>query len=110
MCMSESCTAIRQTSPELTRLLRRYYEDSAVRKRMYEFLGGAGLRNATAIYIAGTDGYSDYHLQSSPADLAEYLDGALEVDRSLWDRDALIADIYLEYHNFDYPVLPWLEP
>jgi hypothetical protein len=108
--MSEFGMAIRQSSPELTRLIRRYYEDPGVRKRMYEFLGGADLRDATAIYITGTDGYSDYHLQSSPADVAEYLEGALEVDRSLWDAESLIADIDLEYHNFDYPAAPWLEP
>jgi len=88
-------------------LLGQYYQDSGVRKRMCEFLGGADLKQATALYIAGTDGYSDYHVQSPPTDLIEYLEGALEVDRSLWDRQSLIADIDLEYHNFDDPAAPW---
>jgi hypothetical protein len=109
--MAEYCAAVPQTSsPELSGLLRQYYKDSGVRKRMYEFLGGADLNHATALYIAGTDGYSDYHVQSPPTDLIEYLDGALEVDRSLWDRQSLIADIDLEYHNFDYPAAPWRDP
>jgi len=95
------------SSAELPDLLRRYYQDPGVRQRMYEFLGGRDLEHATALYITGTDGYSDYHLQSPPADLAEYLDGALEVDRSFWDRESLIADIDLEYHNFDYPGAAW---
>ena len=66
--------------------------------------------HATAIYIAGTDGYSDYHVESPPTDLPEYLESALEVERSLWDRESLIADVDLEYHNFDYPAAPWFEP
>ena len=109
--MAEYCAAVPQTSNgELSSLLRRYYKDPGVRKRMCEFLGGADLKHATALYIAGTDGYSDYHVQSPPADLPEYLEGALEVDRSLWDRESLIADIDLEYHNFDYPTAPWQDP
>lgn len=109
--MAEYCAAVPQTSsPELSGLLRLYYKDPAVRKRMYEFLGGADLKHATALYIAGTDGYSDYHVQSLPTDLIEYLEGALEVDRSLWDTQCLIADIDLEYHNFDYPAAPWRDP
>jgi hypothetical protein len=107
--MVEYCAAVPQTSSaELSGLLRQYYKDSGVRKRMYEFLGGADLKHATALYIAGTDGYSDYHVQSPPTDLIEYLEGALEVDRSLWDTQSLIADIDLEYHNFDYPAAPGL--
>lgn len=109
--MAEYCAAVPQmSSAELRDLLRRYYKDPGVRQRMYEFLGGGDLEHATALYVAGTDGYADYHLQSPPADLAEYLDGALELDRSLWDRESLIADIDLEYNNFDYPAAPWQDP
>ncbi len=109
--MSENCaTVLDRNVPELSDLLRRYYKDFGVRERMYEFLGGTDLQNATAMYIAGTDGYSDYHLQSPPAELPEYWEGALEVDRSLWDAESLIADIDLEYHNFDHPAAPWLDP
>jgi len=109
--MAEYCAEVPQTSSaELSGLLRQYYKDSGVRKRMYEFLGGGDVKHATALYIAGTDGYSDYHVPSPPTDLIEYLEGALEVDRSLWDTQSLIADIDLEYHNFDYPAAPWRDP
>ncbi len=109
--MAEHCAVVPQTSSaELSGLLRRYYKDSGVRKRMCEFLGGADLEHAAAVYIAATDGYADYHVLSNPCDLPEYLDGALEVDRSLWDRDALIADIDVEYNNFDFPAAPWQDP
>lgn len=109
--MAERCSAVPQTNGlELPGLLRAFYRDADVRQRMREFLGGTNLHNATAVFIAGTDGYSDYHLQSPPAELPEYLEGALEVDRSLWDRESLIADIDLEYTNFDNPAMPWLDP
>lgn len=109
--MSENCVTVLQSDgPELSDLLRRYYQDRGIYERMCEFLGGTDLQNATAMYIAGTDGYSDYSVQSSPAELPEYLEAALEVDRSLWDARSLIADIDLEYHNFDYPASPWLDP
>ena len=109
--MAEYCAAVPQASSlELSGSLRRYYDNPAIGQRMYEFLGGGDLQHATAEYIAAADGYSDYHLLSNPCDLPEYLDRALEVDRSLWDRDALIADIDLEYNNFDFPAAPWLDP
>jgi hypothetical protein len=97
-------------SSELSELLRRYYRNPTVRERMCEFLGGADVRTATAVYIAGTDGFSDYGDPSSPACLNEYLEACLEVDRSLWDQTFLIAHVDLEYHNFDCPEAPWLDP
>ena len=77
---------------------------------MWEFLGGVDPQEATAVYIVGNDGFSDFGQPSSPACLAECLEAGLEIDRSLWDQDSLIADIDLEYHNFDYPAAPWLDP
>lgn len=106
--MAEHCPVVPQNG-ELFGLLRRYYANRAVRERMCEFLGGTDLEHSTANYIAGTDGYSGYHLLSPPWELPEYLDSALEVDRSLWDQQSLIADIDLEHHNFDAPAMAWLE-
>jgi len=109
--MGEPCAVtLRTPSPEIAALIRGYYQDVCVRERICEFLGGTNLENATAIYIAGTDGYSDYHLQSPPVELSEYLEASLEVDRSLWDKESLIADIDLEYNNFDHPERAWLDP
>lgn len=95
---------------ELSELIQRYYRRPAVRERMCEFLGGADPRKATAVYITATDGSFDYSEPSSPAALPKYLEASLEVDRSLWDRESLIVDIDLEYHNFDYPASAWLDP
>ena len=100
----------RLESSELSGLLRECYQNRTVRQRMGEFLGGADRQKATAVYIVGNDGFSEFGQLSSPACLAERLEEGLEIDRSLWDQDALIADIDLEYHNFDYPAAPWLNP
>jgi len=93
----------RSESSAFSGLLRGYYKNRTVRERMFEFLGGA-------VYITGTDGFSEFGQPTSPACLCEYLRAGLEIDRSLWDHDSLIADIDLEYHNFDNPAAPWLDP
>jgi hypothetical protein len=93
-----------QSEPSgLAGLLRRYYQSPAVLERMLEFRGGA-------VYIASNDGFPDFGEFSAPAGLPKYLEASLEVDRSLWDRDSLIVHLDLEYHNFDRPAAPWLDP
>ena len=95
---------------ELSGLPLRYYRSPVIRERMFEFLGGAGLPTATAVYVAGNDGFSDFSEPVRPECLPAYLRAGFEVDRSLWDRDSLIADVDLEYHNFDSPAAAWLDP
>ena len=97
-------------SSEYSGLLREYYQNWTVRERMCEFLGGVDPQKATAVYIVSNDGFSDFGPPSSPACLPEYLGDGLEIERSLWDQHSLVADIDLEYHNFDYPAAPWLDP
>lgn len=97
-------------SSELSDLLRECYQNRTVRERMWEFLGGVDPQKATAVYVVGNDGFSDFGQPTSPACLPECLEDGLEIDRSLWDQDSLIADIDLEYNNFDYPAAPWLNP
>jgi hypothetical protein len=95
---------------EFSSLLRKYYRNRTVRDRLCEFLGGSNPKNATAAYIVGTDGWSDYSEPSFPSLLPEYLETGMEVDRSFWDRDSLIVDADLEYDNFDNPAAAWLDP
>ena len=97
-------------SSDFADFLRAYYQHWTVRERMCEFLGGVDPNKATALYVVGNDGSSDFAQPLSPACLPECLGAGLEIDRSLWDKDSLIADIDLEYHNFDYPAAPWLDP
>lgn len=91
-------------------MLRRYYSYRTVRQRMYEFLGGSNPRNATAAYIVGDDGRSGFSAAAMPGRLPDFLQAGIAVERSLWDRKFLIADIDLEYENFDCPAAPWLDP
>lgn len=89
--------------------IRQYYQSRTVVERMTEFLGGADLQSATAVYVAGNNGFVEFEILP-PGRLPEYLEAGLEVDRSLWDRDSLIVHIDLEYNNFDQPAAAWLDP
>jgi hypothetical protein len=84
---------------EINELLRRYYRSRSIRKRMGEFLGRHDGGNPTAAYIVANDGYSAFGLPASPRFLPRYLDNGLDVARSLWDRESLIADLDLDYEN-----------
>jgi hypothetical protein len=95
---------------ELNQLLARYYRNRSVRKRMSEFLGAPGPGAPAAIYIVGNDGFSDFSSPSPPSQLTALLRKGWDVERSLWDRGVLIADLDLEYANFDSELAPYLEP
>lgn len=87
------------------------YLDRRVRDRMTEYLGGRTLSEATAMYISRCDLGDRQQLESrSPSELGWYLEHELDVARSLWDRDALVAHLDLEYVNFDFPGEPYLDP
>lgn len=87
-----------------------YYQTPEVRQRMIEFLGGAELSRVTAAYITATDGVIDFSMPAAPARLVQYLDGMLEIDRSLWDEVSLIVHVDLEHHDFEHPAAAWLDP
>ncbi len=91
-------------------MLRRYYRNTSVRRRMHEFLGATRTKPATTVYIVGNNGWSGYLGPSPPSYLWRYLESRMDVERSLWDRASLIFDFDLEYHNFDSPAAAWLDP
>jgi hypothetical protein len=79
---------------------------------MFEFLGGTSSENASAAYIVGTGRYSD-PCRGEPAPVSrlfEYLDCGFNIERSLWDRNSLIADLDIDYENFDFPAEAYLRP
>lgn len=89
----------------LDNVVKSFYSAPSVLKRMFEFLGGASPENASAAYIVGTDRYS-HPCGGEPAPLSqlvEYLNGDFDIERSLWDRTCLIADLDIDYENFDIP-------
>lgn len=77
---------------------------------MAEFIGVSDPRISPAAYITASDGGADSPELVSTDRLADYLACDREIDRSLWDRDSLIADIDLEYDNFDNPTAAWEDP
>lgn len=88
-----------------------YYQQSAVRARMLEFLGGPSVEAVSCVYLTASESSSAASFEAlAPSGLWEYLARGAEVNRSLWDRRALIAHLDIEYVNFDFPGEPYLDP
>jgi hypothetical protein len=88
-----------------------HYQSEALRRRICEFLGGRTPETATAVYIAGEDDAQEIRYTPRPvSDLPACFDEGLDITRSLWDRDGLIADIDLDYMNADFPGEPFVHP
>jgi len=85
-----------------------FYHDSHVAARIREFLGERPGEEASACYLCADNVYRTKLLPLSALD--SLLDGATEIGRSLWDRDALLADLDIEYVNFDRPAEAFLDP
>lgn len=78
---------------------------------MIEFLGGYGLDQVGCGYIARCRDATDPEFQPSPPGrLPFFLEQGWDVARSLWDANTLIADLDVEYVNFDFPADPFLDP
>jgi len=77
---------------------------------MIEFLGRPALCDATAVYLTSNNGYSDFSAPVSPPCLLECLKNGWDVERSLWDKESLIADLDLDYENFDSAAAVYLDP
>jgi len=86
---------------EITQLIQHYYCCSTIRGRMIEFLGGSTTGNATAVYAVANDGVSGFSPPAHPNALEEFLRQGYDVERSLWDRGCLVADLDIDYENFD---------
>jgi hypothetical protein len=79
---------------------------------MFEFLGGTSVDDVSAAYIVATQGYSDACADepSGVSRLSEYWNSDFDLERSLWDRCILIADLDIDYENFDSPAEAYLHP
>jgi hypothetical protein len=95
---------------ELNSLVGLYYRTGSIRARMGEFLGRTAGRGATAAYVVASDGYSDVAGPIRPSALARYLERGCDIERSLWDTKSLVADIDVDFENFDNPAAAYLEP
>ena len=88
-----------------------YYRDLDVRARMREFVGGTkGNGTSCEFLAAGDENASPPSRSYPPGTLNSLLDHGFEICRSLWDREALIADFDIEYVNFDNPAEAFVDP
>ncbi|MBD3345214.1 MAG: hypothetical protein GF401_09155 [Chitinivibrionales bacterium] len=91
--------------------IKEYYRTPPVRERILEFLGDGGSREPTCMYIAHYGNTSKYLPTAEPVSeldkILGYNDGLF---RSLWDQHSLIADVDVEYVNFDFPAEAYLDP
>jgi hypothetical protein len=87
-----------------------YYRDSQVRERILEFLGGDRIENLSSRFITADDINEARRLPRPVEDLVPCMDQGMEICRSLWDRDFLVAHLDIEYVNFDFPGEAYLHP
>ena len=81
--------------------LRTYYHDVHVRRRIVEFLGEEA---ATCAFLHRCDGPHRRTFAPRASDgIDEFLEHGWEIARSLWDHEALIAHLDVEYVNHDFP-------
>jgi hypothetical protein len=91
--------------------IRDYYRAPHVRSRMIEYLGGHSLDDATCYYIGRCyDSIKPGFNMRRPGELDLFLENEWDVARSLWDKQWLVADLDIEYVNFDFPAEPFLDP
>jgi len=90
--------------------IRDYYAAPEVRARIIEFLGGRRLEEASCYYIGRCfDMIKPGFCLRRPEELDLFLRNQWDVARSLWDKKWLLADLDIEYLNFDFPAEPFLD-
>ncbi len=93
-------------------LVAEYYADPIVRSRLREYCGDTGT-GSTAAFIAGLDPAAQPEQTwwdaaiAAPARLEELADHGGDLSRSLWDANALIFLLDLDYQNLDAPAEPF---
>lgn len=91
--------------------LWQYYQQPDIRARMLEFMGGRSLDTVSAEFMTADSEDADVQYQPRPIhELWDCLNQGRDVGRSLWDRNAIIVDLDVEYVNFDNPAMPFVRP
>ena len=86
-----------------------YYRDPGIRRQMVRFLGGETVEEATAAYITASAPGCIQYLPRPVEDLYACLDQGLDIGRSLWDKEALVVHLDIDYVNFTYPAEAYLD-
>lgn len=82
-----------------------------VRRRLVEFLGADTLDQATAVYLAHSDGCPfDRRELRLPEELEWFLERDMDIARSLADTKSCLLHLDVEYVNFDSPAEAYVDP
>jgi len=101
---------LRLPMQDILKTYREYYRSPAVRARIVEFLGGETPAAATCEFITADGIGQPARTPRKPEELFDRLEEGLDICRSLWDRESLIAHLDVEYVNFDFPAEAYLDP
>lgn len=88
--------------------IKAHYRNLDVLARITEFLGGGSVAEASCLSLGRCDTSCLHVTHSSPNEVQLYLEQGVDIGRSLWDRHSLIADLDVEYVNFDFRGEPYL--
>src|SRR5258708_20611933 len=89
----------------------RYYSNTSVRSRIEEFFGFANRsdKHPSCFFMAIRHSEKTQYLNRfAKRWLPSRANDLLEISRSLWDRESLLADLDIEYVNFDFRAEPFL--
>ena len=101
---------LRPAMQDILKTFRDYYRTPAVRSRILEFLGGDTPEETTCEFITADGIGTPARTPRRPEELFDRLEEGLDICRSLWDRESLIAHLDVEYVNFDFAAEPYLDP
>jgi hypothetical protein len=87
-----------------------YYRNRDVRARICQFIGATTVDDASCEFVTGSDETARSIKAFAAGSLNWLLNNGFEICRSLWDRNALIADFDIEYVNFDNPAEAFVDP
>lgn len=90
---------------------QQYYAMPHVARRILEFLGGDSPETTTCHHLTTGNLADPRYRENIPVrDLFQLFEHNAEIYRSLWDSAALLADLDIEYVNFDSPAEAFVEP
>ena len=99
--------------------IREYYAESAVRDRIAQYCGGHQIdpESFTAEYLSGVsedqqiDRYTEeYFLSTSRSSFFWLLEQDMDIFRAVWDRNATLGILDVEYYNLVYPGEAYFKP
>ncbi|CAB4244021.1 conserved protein of unknown function [Methylacidimicrobium sp. AP8] len=101
-----------------TRAAREYYAHAPVRRRIAEYCGGVpeDPGSFSCVYLVGYGAAmgrrpsAEPHASVEKRNFPDLLEAGVDILRSVWDRNALLGILDIEYVNWDYPAEVFFRP